>query len=188
MNKGAKSGPAIFMDWVIALSFIVACACFGIYYCAFLKSSVILWVGITTFTIAYHLWLRILFGNITTYFKKRINYNAWWFKEKQGERVFYDIIRVKEWKAKALTYDPAAFCLKTNTLEQIALNMTKAELDHWINVGISLSTLIFPLIWGQAWIFALTAFFAILFDGQFIVIQRYNRPRVIKLLEKLQRV
>ena len=62
--------------------------------------------------------------------------------------------------------------------------MTKAETDHWINVGISLTTLLFALLWGELWIFAITAFAAIIFDGQFIVIQRYNRPRVVKLLKK----
>ena len=49
---------------------------------------------------------------------------------------------------------------------------------------ISLSTLLFGLLWGQLWIFALTAVLAMLFDGQFIVIQRYNRPRVVKILKR----
>lgn len=188
MKKTKASGPAIFMDWVIALCLITACACFFIYYSGFFRTSVILWTGVTTFTITYHLWLRIIFGNITTLFKKRIRYNCWWFKEKRGERTFYDFIRVKVWKSKALTYDPSAFSLKDNSLEQIAVNMAKAEADHWINVGISLSTLLFALIWGQGWIFAITAFLAILFDGQFIIIQRFNRPRVVKLLAKSQTV
>ncbi len=40
------------------------------------------------------------------------------------------------------------------------------------------------LIWGEFWIFCITAVVAMVFDAQFIVIQRYNRPRVIRLIEK----
>ena len=39
-------------------------------------------------------------------------------------------------------------------------------------------------LWGEAWIFAITAFLAMLFDAQFILIQRFNRPRVLRILEK----
>ena len=184
MKKVKPSGPAIFMDCVIGLALITAVVCFVLYYGSFFATPAILWTGVTAFTIMYHLWLRIIFGNITKLFKSKIRYDGWWFKEKRGEGAFYRLIRVKNWKGKALTYEPSAFSLKENSLEQIATNMTKAETDHWLNVGISLSTLLFGLMWGKLWIFALTAFFAILFDGQFIVIQRYNRPRVVKLLNK----
>ena len=62
--------------------------------------------------------------------------------------------------------------------------MTKAELDHWLNQIIAISTIFFSLIWGQLWIFLITAVAAMLFDGQFIVIQRFNRPRLVRILEK----
>lgn len=186
MKKHKPSGPAIFMYCIIALALMTATACFSVYYTGFFKKAVILWTGVTAFTIMYHLWLRIIFGNISKLFKSKLRYDCWWFKEKKCERAFYKLIRVKKWKGKALTYDPSAFSMKDNSLEQIACNMTKAELDHWLNVGISLTTLLFALIWGELWIFAITALFAIIFDGQFIVIQRYNRPRVAKLLSKPQ--
>ena len=44
----------------------------------------------------------------------------------------------------------------------------------------------FGLLWGKTWIFVLTAIAAMIFDAQFIVIQRYNRPRMIKVLEMEQ--
>ena len=64
--------------------------------------------------------------------------------------------------------------------------MAKSEVDHWINEAISISTIFFSLIWGQFWIFFISAIFAMLFDSQFIIIQRYNRPRIVKLMEKKQ--
>lgn len=182
--KNKPSGPAIFMYCVITLALTIATVCFAIHYGGFFVNRVILWTGVTAFTIMYHLWLRIILGNVTKLFRKQLTYKKWWFKEKMGENAFYKLIRVKKWKAHALTYDPKQFSLQDNSLEQLANNMTKAEADHWINVAISLSTLLFALMWGELWIFALSAFAAILFDGQFIVIQRYNRPRVVKLLKK----
>ena len=62
--------------------------------------------------------------------------------------------------------------------------MTKSELDHWINEIISLSTILFSIPWGEFWIFFITALAAMIFDSQFIIIQRYNRPRILKILKK----
>ena len=184
MKKFKPSGPAIFMYCVIAIALITAIVCFVLHYAGIASAAFVLWTGVTAFTVMYHLWLRLIMGNVTKLFRHKLNHKCWWFKEKRGESAFYKLIRVKKWKAHALTYDPTQFSLQDNTLEQIANNMTKAETDHWINVGISLTTLLFALLWGELWIFAITAFAAIIFDGQFIVIQRYNRPRVVKLLKK----
>lgn len=108
----------------------------------------------------------------------------WWFKEKPFDKPISKLFKVREWKDKALTYNPELFSLKNYTLTDVANTMCKAELDHLINVLLSLSTLLFALIWGELWIFALTAFLAILFDMQFVLIQRYNRPRIVKLINK----
>ena len=178
------SGPAIFMYIVIALGILISITCLGTYYGGITDNNIFLWIGITAFTITYHFWGRIILGNISKLFKKYINYNQWWFKEKWFEKNLYEILRVKKWKGKALTYNPEQFDLKTNSLDQIANTMVKSEIDHWINEVISISTMFFGLIWGETWIFVITALAAMIFDGQFIVIQRYNRPRVLKILER----
>ena len=184
MNKTKKSGPAIFMYCVIAVTVITSIICFTLYYGEFYKSGIILWTGITAFTIMYHFWVRIIMGNISNLFKKYINCKQWWFKEKNFEKQFYKLLHVKQWKDKALTYNPESFSLKHHSLEEIANTMVKSELDHWINEAISLSTLLFAIPWGQFWIFLITAIAAMIFDAQFIVIQRYNRPRIMRILEK----
>lgn len=184
MKKVKKSGPAIFMYVVIAVTLILSTICFIIYYSLGHKNNIILWTGITCFTIMYHLWLRIIMGNVSKLLKKHIGFDQAWFKEKSFERSLYKFLRVKNWKGKALTYNPELFSLRNNSLEEIAKTTCKAELDHWINEIISLTTLFFALIWGKFWIFLATAVLAMVFDVQFIVIQRYNRPRLVKLLEK----
>ena len=82
---------------------------------------------------------------------------------------------------KALTYNPELFSLKKYSCHEIANTMTKAETDHWINEVISLSSLLFAFLWGEFHIFLITCIVAMLFDMQFILIQRYNRPRILKL-------
>ena len=184
MKSTKKSGPAIFMYCVIAIAIITSIVCFILYYGNIYKSKVILWTGITAFTIMYHFWVRIIMGNVSKLFKNHINYKQWWFKEKKIEKKLYKILHVKDWKGKALTYNPESFSLKEHSLEEIANTMVKSELDHWINEVISLTTLLFAIPWGEFWIFLVTAIAAMIFDSQFIIIQRYNRPRLVKILEK----
>ena len=186
-NKTKKSGPAIFMYCVIAITAIMSIVCFSVYYTNMYKNEIILWIGITCFTIMYHFWVRIIMGNVSKLFKKHINYNQWWFKERKFEKKLYKLLNVKEWKGKALTYNPETFSLKENSLEQIANTMAKSEVDHWINEVISLTTILFAFLWGQFWIFFITALAAMIFDSQFIIIQRYNRPRIVKVLEREKR-
>ena len=179
-----KSGPAIFMYCVIGITLITSIVCFSLYYSNAYKNGVILWTGIVAFTIMYHFWVRIIMGNVSKLFKKNINYNQWLFRERKFEKKLYDLLSVKDWKGKALTYNPESFSLKEHSLEEIANTMAKSEVDHWINEAISLSTLLFAIPWGAFWIFLVSAIVAMIFDSQFIIIQRYNRPRVVKILER----
>ena len=184
MSKTKKSGPAIFMYCVIVITLITSIICIYLYYGNIYKNETILWIGIIAFTIMYHFWVRIIMGNVSKLFKKYINYKQWWFKEKSFEKGLYKFLRVKEWKGKALTYNPESFSLKEHSLEEIANTMVKSEIDHWINEAISLSTLLFIIPWGRTWAFVISAIAAMIFDSQFIIIQRYNRPRILKVLER----
>lgn len=182
MAKPKKSNSAIFMYIVIALMLTISAICFTLYYGSFMNSRVLLWVGVASFTILYHFWLRIILGNMTSRF--RIRYTAWWFKERRFEQKLYKLLRVRKWKGKVLTYDPDAFSLEQHSYEEVANAMAKAETDHWLNELISLSTMLFPLLWGAPWLFISTGIVGMLFDMQFIVVQRFHRPVIIRVIEK----
>ena len=182
MDKAKKSGSAIFMDCVILAAVVIVVATFFAYYSGRSDSQVVLWIGIVAFTITYHFEGRLLMGKVTEHMP--IRYDQWWFDEKPFEKKVYSIIRVRKWKDKALTYNPELFKFKNYSVEEIANHMAKAETDHWINELISLSTLLFGLIWGEFWIFAISCVVGMLFDAQFIAIQRYNRPRMKRLIKK----
>ena len=181
-DKQKKSGPAVFMDAVVILTVLCAAVCFALYYSGTVRHGAVLWVGVTAFTIVYHFEGRLIMGEWTK--KWNIRYDHPFFRERKFERRLYKLLRVRDWRGKVLTYDPSMFDVKTRTYSAIAYSMSKAETDHWINELISLSTLIFGLIWGEMWIFALTCVVAMLFDAQFILVQRYNRPTVVRLINK----
>ena len=185
MAKTKISGPAMFMYCVIAICIASSTLCFTLYYKNICTGYLVLLTGIITFTIMYHFWVRIIMGNVSKLFKKHINYKQAFFKEKSFEKGLYKFLRVKDWKGKALTYNPESFSLKEHHLEEIANTMTKSEVDHWINEIISLLSILFSFIWPELfWAFLISAIAAMIFDSQFIIIQRYNRPRVMKILEK----
>lgn len=186
MTKQKISGPAMFMYIVIFVTVVTATVCLGLYYGGKTENKAVLWTGITSFMIVYHFWGRIIMGNVSKLL--RINPNHWWFKEKRFEKGFYKLLRVKKWKGKALTYNPESFSLSAHSLEEIAKVMTKSEVDHWINEVISLFSILFGLFWGELWIFAITALMAMIFDAQFIIIQRFNRPRLMRIIKKQKRI
>lgn len=167
---------------VMLLTAAVAAICFILYYSDMTDNSVVLWVGITSFMILYHFGLRIFMGEVTKRFK--INYNHPWYKQRPFEKKLYKILKVRKWKDKVLTFDPASFNFQNRTLEQLATTMAKSELDHWINEIISLTSIFFVFLWGCFPAFLITAIAAMLFDAQFIVVQRYNRPIVLRLNER----
>ncbi len=182
-----NSGPAIFMYSVIAVCILVTSVCFILFYGGKTDSQAVLWTGIVAFTIMYHFWVRIIMGNVSKLFKDKINYKQAWFKEHGFEKPLYKLLQVKKWKDKALTYNPGDFDVNNRPLVDICNTMAKSEVDHWINECISISTMFFGLIWGHPHLFIISAIAAMIFDSQFIIIQRYNRPRIVKLLERQEK-
>lgn len=179
-----NSGPARFMYTVIAICLITSIICFIFYYGHHTDSEIVLYTGVVTFTIMYHFWVRIILGNVSKLFRKNISYKQWWFKEHSFEKPLYKLLRVKKWKDKTFTYNPGDFDLKEKSLDTIANIMAKSEVDHWINEVISVSTMFFSLIWPKLTVaFIISAIAAMIFDSQFIIIQRYNRPRILRALE-----
>ena len=92
----------------------------------------------------------------------------------------------RKWKEKVLTFEPDKYDFKNVTLEQLATTMSKSELDHWINELISIISMLFTFVWGCAPAFVISAVLAMIFDAQFIIVQRYNRPIVIRVMNKLE--
>ena len=73
ISKQKPSFAAILMYAIIAVAAISSAICLGIYYLNISCNAVLLWTGIVAFMIMYHLWVRIIFGNVTKLFKPDYN-------------------------------------------------------------------------------------------------------------------
>lgn len=185
MKRTKLSGPALFMYGTMIVTALTTAVCFFLYYSKAAGNDVILWVGITSFMILYHFGLRILFGEIAK--RIPIDPNGGFYRKRIFEDRLYKFLMVRKWKDKVLTFDPASYDFKSRTPRQLAVTMAKSERDHWINEIISIASLSFILLWGCWPAFVITAALAMLFDGQFIVVQRYNRPIIMRLIERIQK-
>ena len=154
----------------------------AIYY--FTKSRVIFSVTITFGTIFYHFAVRLAVGYlIDARYHNHMNYTKKWFTERAFERKLYKKLRVKKWKKWLPTFNPQDFNLKSRSVTEIVQVTCQSEVVHEVNMVLSFIPIIFSVWFGSMEVFLLTSFAAFLFDSIFVVIQRYNRPRLIRLIK-----
>ena len=153
------------------------------------QSSLLLILAITAGTTAYHFIMRLLVGYIFDFLlHNRVDYNAPWFRPKTFEMRLYKSIGVKKWKGKMGTYDPKSFDPKLHSWEEIASATCQAELVHEVIIALSFLPLLAAIPFGTFPAFAVTSVLAACFDAIFVIMQRYNRPRTIKLISANQKL
>ena len=139
--------------------------------------------AITTGTTFYHFAVRLVVGSIVpSCIQKPMAHR--WFAQKRFEPRMYAFLRVKQWKDHMPTYDPASFSLRHNSLERIVYNSCVSEAVHTVIVLFSFVPILFSLWWDALPVFLITSILAALFDSCFIIMQRYNRPRLVRILRK----
>ena len=146
--------------------------------------SIILTLAITSGVTSYHFWMRLFVG---AFFKlllnNRVDYNKKWFRVGEKEQRLYAFLRVKKWKKFFPTYDPDTFDKSKHSWREIVMAMCQAELVHESIVILSFLPIILSIWLEGAAAFVLTSVFAAVFDLIFVVIQRYNRPRVLRIIK-----
>ena len=139
--------------------------------------------AITAGTVSYHFLMRLLVGGILNLaLKNNVDYNKKWFKVCKAEQKLYTALRVKSWKKFFPTYDKTVFDKTKHSWGEIAGAMCQSELVHEIIIVLSFLPIFASRWFGATLVFVLTSVFAALFDLTFVMIQRYNRPRVMKIL------
>ena len=142
-------------------------------------------VAITFGTIFYHLGMRLAVGGlIDVKYHNQMNYTGWWFRERAFERGFYEKIRVQKWKGRMPTFTPQNFQLRRDAIPEIVQATCQAEVVHEVNMVLSFVPVIFSIWFGSLEVFLITSCVAFIFDGLFVIIQRYNRPRLIRLIRR----
>ena len=151
--------------------------------------DIFLTLAITAGTISYHFIMRLLIGFLTRkLFVKPINYHASWFMPKKFEKTLYEKLKVKNWKDNMPTYRPEDFSMQTRTPEEIIQAMCISEIGHECMVILSFLPLIEIFWFGVPLVFFVTSLLAAGADCTFVVMQRYNRPRFVKLVERQRRM
>ena len=149
----------------------------------FFPKDWVLSAAITTGTTFYHFAMRLMVGAIVP----RCVHNPMkcrWFHQKSFEPRIYAALRVKQWKDHMPTYDPASFSLRQHCMEEIVHNTCVSEAVHEVIVLLSFIPLLFTFLWDAFPVFLITSALAAAFDSCFIIMQRYNRPRLLHILKK----
>lgn len=144
-------------------------------------------LAITFGTIAYHFWMRLIVGGLVNRIMgNRVDYTKRWFQMRPFEEKLYKKLRVKKWKGKMPTYDPELFSVEKHSLAEIVQAMCQAEIVHEIIVVCSFVPLLAAIPFGTFSVFLITSLIAAWIDLMFVIMQRYNRPRVMRLVKKMK--
>ena len=149
------------------------------------SQNVFLTLGITCMTICYHFTIRLFIGGIMDSIElSQFKPGSWRFRERKFEKKLYKTLRVKKWKKFAPTYDESKFDLSRNPTETVIGETCRAESVHWLCIVASLVSISFTVIFGSLPAFLITGIAGALVDLVFVVIQRYNRPRLMRYATK----
>lgn len=149
------------------------------------QNAFVLTMGIVCGTFSYHFLMRLAVGKcVDMRLHNHVDYQKRWFRLHGWEEKFYRFLRVKKWKKYIPTFAPDAFSLEKRSLEEIVEATCQAELVHEIIMLLSFVPLLFSIPFGAFFVFLGTSVGSALLDSVFVILQRYNRPRLIKLLER----
>lgn len=105
---------------------------------------------------------------------EKLGIRVWMYAAPDVSRLFPSIV-----PRKAITSRPTAAMMR-DMLEETCV----AELTHLVLIVAGLAL---PFLWPGPWGLALCAVYILLGNLPFIIIQRYNRPRFVKLFQAAER-
>ena len=148
------------------------------------NNNVIFTLGVTSLTIFYHFGIRLFLGEwlLIKLIPAQINYKRKWFRQNKFEQRVYKLLKVKKWKGNMPTYSPDEFSTEKNSWEQIVSATCKSEIIHEVNMVVSFVPLLFTFVFGSFIAFLITSILGACFDLVFVIMQRYNRPRLIRMV------
>jgi hypothetical protein len=150
-----------------------------------IAETVTITIGITL----YHFVMRLAVGTIVNLImKNRANHKNVWFRPKSFENKLYKLISVRKWKKYLPTYSPDTFDPSQKTVKEIIGATCQAEIVHEVIMALSLLPItLIPFLGGAAAVI-ITSVLAMLFDSLFVILQRYNRPKLVKVIERFQKL
>ena len=142
-------------------------------------------LAITFGTTFYHFAMRLVVGYLVDHMmKNQADYHKKWYQPLSFEKSLYKKLKVKQWKRKMPTYDPIQFSLENKSFDAVAQAMCQAEIVHEVIIVFSFLPILASHWFGAFAVFMITSIGAAAFDLMFVMMQRYNRPRIVKLAER----
>lgn len=149
------------------------------------KNELSLSLSITFGTFAYHFIMRLIVGYVIHFiYHNQMNYKRKWFQPKRWEAKLYKKLKVKSWKDKMPTYDVDSFSFELHSMEEIVMAMCQSEVVHEVIAIFSFVPVLFTIWFDSFGVFLITSILAAGFDMMFVIMQRYNRPRLVKILDR----
>lgn len=137
-------------------------------------------------TLAYHILMRSAVANTcNAIMHNHADYRKWWFRVSDWEERLYRVLRVKQWKKKVPTYDPESFNIKTHSWDEIAQTTCQSEVVHESNLCLSFLPVVLARRIGGFRIQLAVSLMAAVVESCFIMIQRYNRYRSVRILDRM---
>lgn len=179
-RRGRMKKKLLWTTLVLLISFLIATTAYLHTATPFLFST-----AVTFGTTFYHFAMRLAVGAFFhASFDNHIDFKRKWFQEKAFEPTLYAAIQVKKWKKFLPTLQPENFVLRKYDLAGIIQATCQAELVHEIIMALSFVPVIFSVWFGGFEVFLITSCLAFLVDGSFVIVQRYNRPRLMQFYAK----
>ena len=151
----------------------------------FFELSWALAIAITFGACFYHFAMRLLVGHIINgIMQNKADYRKPWYQLRPFERKLYHVLNVTKWKGNMPTYTPAPSDPKLHSWDEIAQAMCQAEIVHEVIVVLSFLPLLAAVPFGAFPVFLITSLLAAVYDASFAIMQRFNRPRILKFIEK----
>ncbi len=144
-------------------------------------------LAITAGTCFYHFAMRLAVGALMPRILKPGAAERPYFRQRPLEPGLYKALKVKRWKGRMPTYNPDDFDPRKHSWEEILQSGCVAEAGHGLMVLLSFLPVLTVPVFGAAGVFWGTSVAAAAVDGSFVILQRFNRPRILKILQKERR-
>lgn len=169
---------------IISVITILLTICFYILY-KIIDYRILLSFIITFGTIAYHFTIRLLVGVVVDMIMhNKADYHKKWYQVSDFEMKLYQKLKVKKWKKKMPTFNEDTFNVSKHSWNEIIQATCQSELVHELDVVFSFLPTMASIWFGSFWVFLITSTLGAVFDLMFVMMQRFNRTRMMKMNRK----
>lgn len=142
-------------------------------------------LAVLTGCLTYHLAAWILSAIVVVgIMRNRADDSCFWFREWPWEARFYRFLKIREWKRLLPTYAPQFYDFATVPQDELLGVISQTEVVHCVAAVMVMLSLAGIRWFGHAGIIATIAALDFLVNVVYIFLQRYNRMRLRKLIDR----